>query len=186
VLLPLPQIFAQQTTAAPQKVFTPEQMASRQRYQAWEANYRSLQAQGKQIYDAEMAREKASEQVGNCPSANSDMDFDVCFSQLVKITDASLASYEQVIRGLKAPQPKMPGEVGSAPGSSSSPTPLESLAQFNQVEQCWEQYSKIACKAAYDQLYGGSGAGSFGAECQLQLTRDHIRELHMIYGEDFI
>lgn len=182
----LPQVFAQQTAAAPQKVFTPQQKAYQQQYKAWEANYRSLQAQAKQIYDREMAREQASGRAGDCRDANTDADIDVCFGQLVEVTDAALASYEQIIRGLQAPQPKMAGESQPAAGPVTLPTPQQYLAQFNQVEQSWQQYRKIACKAAYDQFYGGSGAGGFGAQCQLQLTRNHIRELHMIYGEDFI
>jgi uncharacterized protein YecT (DUF1311 family) len=185
-LLPLPQVFAQQASSAPQKVVTPEQSTYQEQYQAWEANYRSLQAQAKQIYDAEMAREKASEKAGNCPGANTTFDINVCLGELAQTTDDSLTSFEQVIRGLQAPEPKMPGKVDSAPSPSSGPTPQQILAQFNQLEQSWEQYRKIACEAAYDQFYGGSGAGGNESQCRLDLTRDHIRELHTIYGEDFI
>ena len=186
VLLPPPHVFAQQTSAAPPKVFTPEQTTYQQQYQAWEANYRSLQTQAKQIYDAEMAREKASEKAGECPGANTTFDINVCLGELAETTDDALASFEQIIRGLQAPEPKMPGEVDSTPSTSSGPTSQQILAQFNQLEQSWEQYRKIACQAAYDQFYGGSGAGGNESQCRLDLTRDHIRELHIIYGEDFI
>ncbi|HEY6467764.1 MAG TPA: lysozyme inhibitor LprI family protein [Candidatus Acidoferrales bacterium] len=162
VLLPLPQIFAQQTSAAPRKVFTPQQKAFQQQYNAWEANYRSLQAQAKQIYDAEMAREQASEPAGDCPDAHTEANIDVCVGQLLKVTDAALASYEQIIRGLQAPQPKMPDESQPATGPLTLPTPQQYLAQFNRVEQSWRQYRKIACKAASDQFYGGSGLASSG------------------------
>lgn len=182
LFLCLPKVFAQQTSKPPKRVFTPEEIAHQQQYKLWETNYRSLQAQGKQVYDTEVAREQAKD----CPNANSDSDFDVCIGQLITITDGALSSYEQVIRGLQAPQPKMPGEAAPPANTSLGATPAQSLAQFNEVEQSWEQYRKVACKAAYDQFYGGSGAGGFGAQCRLQLTRDHIRELHMIYGEDFL
>ena len=186
LLPPLPEVFAQQTSAAPQKVLAHQQTPYQQQYQAWEANRRSLQAQAKQLYDEEMAREQASEKAGDCPGADTTFDINVCVGELAQTTEDVLASFEQLIRGLEAPQPEMAGAAHSATSASSGPTPQQVLAQFNQVEQSWEQYRKIACEAAYGQFYGGSGAVGNESQCIVQLTRDHIRELHMIYGEDFI
>jgi uncharacterized protein YecT (DUF1311 family) len=65
-------------------------------------------------------------------------------------------------------------------------TPEHQLAEFKRVEQSWQQYRETACAAAFHQFGGGTGGPSFEMECELKLTRNHIRELEMIYGEDLL
>jgi uncharacterized protein YecT (DUF1311 family) len=147
-----------------------------------------LQDQGKQVFAAEMAREKA----GDCPNAQSDSDFNVCFGKQLTITGENLTIYEKIIRELMAPPPQAPGQpaagtdlpVHGIAGPSLSSARLS--AEFERVEQAWRQYSKVACAAAFHQFDGGTGGPGFELQCELQLTRDHMRELHMIYGESFL
>jgi hypothetical protein len=79
----------------------------------------------------------------------------------------------------------------SPPGPQDAPdpnlqTPEQDRADFEHVEQSWRQYTKLACTAAYHQFDGGSGGPSFEMQCELKLTRDHLQELAMIYGEEFL
>lgn len=175
-----PFSFGQQGPAYPKKVLAPQQ----ETYQQWETKYRSLQAQGKQVFDAEMAREKA----GDCPDAQTTSDFNTCFGRQLTITGQNLKSYEGIIRELMVPSPQPSVEKSGSVNGLAGPslTPARQAAEFGRVEQSWRQYSKAACAAAYHQFDGGSGAQSFEMQCELQLTRDHMRELHMIYGESFL
>jgi uncharacterized protein YecT (DUF1311 family) len=160
---------------AQQKELTPQQKA----YRDYEARRSILQAQGKQILDAEAAREKA----GDCPDAQTDEDFNSCFGKQVTIADQHLASFESVIRGLQAPTPG-DSENGSTGIAGPVLTPAQFLTEFDQLEESWRRYRGQACTAAFHQFEGGTGGPSFEMQCKLQLTRDHIRELNMIYGED--
>jgi hypothetical protein len=79
------------------------------------------------------------------------------------------------------------------PGASEGPTtgpagPVLSqgqlVAEFDQVEKIWGKYLESACQTAFHQFAGGTGGHSFEMQCRLKLTRDHMRELDMIYGSD--
>jgi uncharacterized protein YecT (DUF1311 family) len=56
--------------------------------------------------------------------------------------------------------------------------------EFDALEKAWQQFRELACTAAFHQFDGGSGESSFQIECELKLTRDHMRELDLIYGSD--
>ncbi len=184
ILCLAPYGHGQQSQPAHHKALTPEQQAYQQQYQQWSAHYRQLQVQGKQIFDAEIAREK----VGDCPNAVSTYDFNVCYGKQLDTTEANLKSSEDTIHDLLAPAPQMPGEPARpSPGpAGSSLTPAQLTAEFESVERIWGQYRDTACRAAFHQFGGGSGGPSFEMQCRLQLTRDHMRELRMIYGESFL
>lgn len=171
----LPLTFAQQEGAPSKKVLTPEQKAHQEQWNAWFANRQMLQAQARQVFQAEAAREKT----GDCPNAQSNYDFIVCYGEQLKITNANLASYERIIRELQVGPPPMPGEMPAGPPTLTSD---QLTAEFDHVEEIWHQYRESACTTAYHQFGGGTGGPSFQAECELKLTRDHIRELDMIYG----
>jgi len=175
-----PICIAQQTPdnqPAPKKPLTPEQQAYRQ----WTEKHSSLQAQGKQIFSAEIARE----QVGDCKDANTTADFDNCYGDQLTITDQNLTRFEAVIRALQAGPPQDPAEAtAQTPASGQQLSPQQLAHEFDNVEQLWRQYRDTACKAAFHQFDGGSGAASFEMQCELKLTRDHMRELDTIYGVD--
>jgi uncharacterized protein YecT (DUF1311 family) len=61
-------------------------------------------------------------------------------------------------------------------------TPKELSDEFERVEKAWQEYRETACTAAFHQFSGGTGGPSFEGQCELKLTRDHMRELDMIYG----
>src|SRR5947209_9253324 len=61
----------QQASRRPKKVLTPEQQVYQQQRKEYMAKRQTLQAQAKQVFDAEMAREK----VTDCPNADSTYDF---------------------------------------------------------------------------------------------------------------
>jgi uncharacterized protein YecT (DUF1311 family) len=163
-------------------VLTPEQRVYQQQWKEYMAKRQSLQAQAKQVFDTEMAREKASD----CPEAKTTYDFNICYGDQVATTDQNLKSYEGIIRELMASQPQMPGEPTTemhGPGGPSL-TPKQIAEEFDRVEQDWRQYREKACTAAFHQFDGGTAGPSFEMECKLKLTRGHMRELDMIYGED--
>jgi uncharacterized protein YecT (DUF1311 family) len=175
-----PLLLGQQGPAIAKKDSTPEQETQRQ----YEAKHHALQAQAKQVFDTEMAREKAVD----CPDAKSDYDFNACFGKQLTITDQNLKSYEGFIRELMAPPPQMPGQpaVETNPPANGIAGPVLSPAdfahEFESVEQSWGQYREVACAAAFHQFEGGTGGPSFQLECKLKLARDHMRELSLIYG----
>jgi uncharacterized protein YecT (DUF1311 family) len=81
----------------------------------------------------------------------------------------------------------MPGVETNLPAHGMAGPSLsgEQLAtEFERVEQSWRQYREVACAAAQHQWEGGTGGPSFEMECELKLARDHLRELHMIYGQE--
>jgi uncharacterized protein YecT (DUF1311 family) len=163
----------QQGPASPKSGSTPEREAKR-----------SSQAQAKQVFDAEMAREKA----GDCPDAKSDYDFNVCYGKALTITNQNLKSFEGFIRQLVAPPPQMGGRPAietnqRAIGIGRPVLASQEFDEFERVEQSWGQYREVACAAAFHQFEGGTGGPSFELECELKLARDHMRELNMIYGE---
>jgi hypothetical protein len=153
----LPRLFlGQQEPTIPRKDSTPEQEAYRQ----CEAKYRGLHAQAKQVFDTEMAREKA----GDCPDAKTDYDFNVCYGKQLLITDQNLKSYEGFIRELAVPPPQMPGQ----PAVERSLLPAHGIAEpvlsspefgreFERIEQSWGQYRERASAAALHQFEGGHG-----------------------------
>jgi uncharacterized protein YecT (DUF1311 family) len=179
----LPLCMSQQSaggvsSSAPQQALTPVQQA----YRKYTERRSSLRAKGGEVFDAEMAREKA----GDCKDAKTQADFDYCYGEQLAITEKNLDSFEQVIRGLQAGEPKTTEELAKQPAGPPGQelSPEQFAAEFNAVEKAWHNYRDLACKAAFHQFEGGSGAPSFEMECELKLTRDHMRELHMIYGED--
>jgi uncharacterized protein YecT (DUF1311 family) len=174
----------QQNQPAHHKALTPEQQANQQQYRQWEAHHRQLQVQGKQIFDAEMAREKA----GDCPNAGTTYDFNICYGKQLNTTEANLKSLEETIRDLLAPATQMQGDPNTPPPGVASPslTSAQLTAEFESVVRIWLQYRDTACTAAFHQFGDGSGGPSFEMQCRLQLARDHMRELRMIYGESFL
>jgi uncharacterized protein YecT (DUF1311 family) len=180
-VLPL-LILGQQGSIIPNKGPISEQEVYRQSV----AQHRGLQAQAKQVFEMEMAREK----MGDCPAAKSDYEFNVCYGKQLAITDQNLNSYEGFIRKLLAPPPQVSGQPaveGNLPANGIAGPVLSSPEferEFERVEQSWAQYREVACSAAFHQFEGGTGGPSFQLECMLNLARDHMRELNMIYGEE--
>ncbi len=180
VSLAISMIAFGQSDTRPHKVLTPERKAYQQTYQAWSQNHHSLQAKAKQIYDAEMAREKA----GDCPAAQSTRDFEVCYSKVFDTASASLKDLESTLHDLMVPPPQFPGStVTSGPGGPIL-TSDQLSAEFGQVEHLWRQYQDAACGAAFHQFDGGTGGPPFEAECEIKLTRNHLREINLIYDGD--
>lgn len=174
----------QQSQPIHKKALTPEQQTYQQQYQQWSTHHRELQAQGKQIFAAEMARERA----GDCPNASTTYDFNICYGKQLDDTEANMKSFEECIHDLLAPAPQIPGESATPlPGpEGQSLTSVQLVAEFESVERVWRQYRETACTAALHQFDGGTGGPSFEMQCRLQLTRDHMRELKTIYGESFL
>jgi uncharacterized protein YecT (DUF1311 family) len=176
------QSFGQQSPEKPKKVLTPEQMAYRRQSHAYQAKRLSLQAEAKQVFEAETAREKA----GDCREANSIYEFNICYGKELAITEQNLKSYEGIIHGLMTPGPQMPGLASTNQPGVAGPTltPEQLSEEFDSVEKSWRAYREAACTAGFHQFDGGTGGPSFEEECELKLTRDHMRELDMIYGGD--
>jgi uncharacterized protein YecT (DUF1311 family) len=173
----------QPAPATPRKVLTPEQKAHPQQAMESMEKHQHQQAQAKQIFDAEMAREKAVD----CPDANTAYDFNICYGKQGTTTEQNLSSFEGIIRELLAPAPEMPAaETGEPVTGVAGPilVPHQLAAEFDHVEQSWRQYRDTACTAAFHQFGGGTGGPSFELQCELKLARDHMRELDMIYGCD--
>jgi len=178
LLLAIPAGWAarERQAASPRKTLSNERQEYQRQWRTYMAERPDLQAHAKKIFDAEMAREKA----GDCPNAVTTYDIDVCLGKEVSITDQNLKQYEAIVRELIASAPEEPGGPGGGP-SGPALTSAQSAAEFDDVEQAWYRYRTLACKAARDQLGGGSAAPSSEIQCDIDLDRSHMRELDSIY-----
>jgi uncharacterized protein YecT (DUF1311 family) len=158
------------------KALTAEQQEYQRKWREYMAKRPSLQEHAKQIFDAEMAREKA----GDCPNAITTYDINVCLGKEVSITDQNLNQYKAIIRELIASAPEEPGGPGVGPAGPAL-TSAESAEEFDHVQQTWSEYRKVACKAARDAMGGGTAAPASEMQCDLLLGRGHMRELNSIY-----
>lgn len=170
--------FSQQTPLAVPNVLTPKQKAFRQQRRDVDTKRESLRTQAKQVFEAEIARQKA----GDCPDAKTTYEINICYSKEVGITDQNLKSYELAIRsllGLKDPditgQPPMRGPAGPRL------TPEESVSEFDRMEQLWQSYLEAAATAAFHRFGGGTGGPGFQMSTHIQLVRGHLTELNNIY-----
>ena len=172
----------QQDSSRPTKVLTPEQKELQREWLEWHARRQGLQAEAKQVFDAEMSREKA----GDCPDANNTAESNICYGKQLDITEQNLKSFEGIIHELQIPAPNALPQPATERHGIAGPalTPEQFIAEFDSVEQIWRQYREKACTAAFHQFSGGTGGPSFEGQCELKLTRDHMRELDMIYGGD--
>jgi uncharacterized protein YecT (DUF1311 family) len=177
VLFLAAQIYAQQNPTPHQKVLTPEQKVCQQEHQSWLAHHQQLQSQAKGIFDQEIAQERA----GDCTGASSNNQYIAGFGKLADAAEESLKSYETTIHELLIRAPQMAGAPTAGPAGPALTSP-QLIAEFDSVENTWRQYREIACSAAFHQLDGGTGGPSFRAECELRLTRNHMRELDLIYA----
>lgn len=162
--------------ASPRKTLSNEQQEYQRQWRAYMVKRPDLQAHAKKVFDAEMAREKA----GDCPNAVATYDINACFGEDVSITDQNLKQYEAIVRELIASAPEDPGGPAEGP-SGPALTSAQSVAEFDDVEQAWYRYRTLACKAARDQMGGGSAAPSSEMQCDIDLDRRHMRELDSIY-----
>ena len=178
LLLAIPASWAAhgRQAAAPRNTLTQEQQEYHRQWREYVAKRPGLQARSKQIFDAEMAREKT----GDCPNAATTYDINVCLGKEVGITNQNLKQNEAIIRELIASAPEEPGGPGGGPAGPAL-TSAQSAAEFDNVEQAWYQYRNVACKAARDQMDGGTAAPASEMQCDLALDRSHMRELDSIY-----
>jgi uncharacterized protein YecT (DUF1311 family) len=145
----------------------------------------ALKAQAKQIFDAEAERERSLD----CSSSNTTAEFNHSFSQRLEETPANLKNFEGVLRQLQSGPPQMSGSAAQTTAGPAGPagpelTPAQHAAEFDRLEKPWQQYRELACTAAFHQFDRGTGAPSFQMQCELKLTRDHLRELDLIYGSE--
>lgn len=56
------------------------------------------------------------------------------------------------------------------------------LTTLQDLHKTWLSYKESAMKAAHAAWPGGTGASGFSPQVYLSLVRDHMRELHEIYG----
>ena len=172
--------FAQQTDARPKKILTPEQLEFQQHVKQYEATREDLQAQANRAFDSEIAREKA----GDCPSAKSTYEFNVCYGKETGTSNQNLTDFEEGIRNLLALEyPDFPAKSATRmPGSTSPQTASDQEpAEFDHHEQAWHSYLDAACTAAHHQFGGGTGGPSFEMECRIHLIRSHMHDLDFIY-----
>lgn len=169
---------ATQQQTHPKKVLTPEQQEYQQKSKQINAERKTLRADAKEVFDTEMAREKAPE----CPDAQTTVDIEICLGQESDITQANFQKYINAIRsmlGLK--EPVFPGaqQTSSTPGQLS---PDQFVPEFDQTEKTWESYRDAECTAAFHQFFGGSGGPPAQVECQLKMTRERMRDLNSVYN----
>ncbi len=130
--------------------------------------------QAKAALDREMAREKAV-----CQEPMTTYDQNVCLRKEIETTNANYQDYLSALRsllGLKGPWGPPPSGPTGKPLSEE-----ETVKQFDEVETLWQKYHKSQASAVYDDYRGGTIAPIMAGICDLQLTRNHMRELDSIY-----
>ena len=164
-------------TPAPRQALTPKQSEDKRQTDAFFAERTRLTAAAKQAFDAELAREKA----GACKAAYSTYEAVTCLSTQQKITSANYAAMVANLRALLALKSPYSDDQPMLGPSGYSLTSAEQTAEFDQMQQAWESYRKIAASVAFDQFKGGTEAPVSGALSALMLVRSHMRELASLY-----
>jgi hypothetical protein len=175
LILLLSQCGAASGQASLVKTLTPEQQVYQKKLADYTTERNNLRGVAVQVYDAEMARAKA----GDCPHAATTYDFNACYGKAKDDADHDLKTYEFAVRkllGMESPQ--MQGQTPPATGEA----PQQQVAEFDRLEQQWRLYSDLVSPVAFAQSGGGSGGPSFELETHVRLVRDHLEELHTIYG----
>jgi uncharacterized protein YecT (DUF1311 family) len=98
-----------------------------------------------------------------CLNAATTRDAEECNQDAQEAADADLQALLNQIR-------KHPGEEDAT-----------SQVLLNDTEEAWKNYRDKACKAAYNQLAGGTGAPVVEGVCSVRITKEHVRELQADY-----
>ena len=68
-------------------------------------------------------------------------------------------------------------QIGKHPGEEDA----TSQALLNETEAAWKTYRDKACKAAYNQMAGGTGAPVLEGARSVRITKTHVQELQADY-----
>jgi len=98
-----------------------------------------------------------------CLNAQTTRDAEECNQDAQEAADADLQALLEQIR-------KHPGEEDAT-----------SQALSKDTEEAWKNYRDKACKAAYNQMAGGTGAPVLEGECSVRITKEHVRGLQADY-----
>ena len=181
-IAPVAVLTAQQDAPEPKKVLKPEQRTDQQEVKQMREERDRLRAQAKQAFDAEMARERA----GDCSTARTTVDSNVCLSRENKTTEDHYTAYTEAIRAtLRLKEPLFPGKTEEPPLSGPAGpmlTPEQRMAEFDKTERLWKSYRDAQCMAAFHQFGRGTGGPSTEMECEQRLIRGHMRDLDTVYG----
>jgi hypothetical protein len=141
-----------------------------------------LQAQAKLIFDAEAERERS----GDCTTSRTSSEFDSCFDQRLEQTATRPEKFDGINRQSQIGSPRIFSSATETTAGSAGQErmPAQYAAEFDGVENAWRQFRELACRAAFHQFDGGTGASGFQIPCEPKLTRDHMLELDLIDGSD--
>lgn len=177
LLVVLIQAVGLSADASPQNAPNP-----RQDYERYLAQCYRFVDQADAAWDREMARENA----GDCVEAGKagQQPYNARFGKEVEITIANYKAYSAAFRAIFAMNPS--GMDYDTPGPTGRPLrPEEFVPRFDDVEAGWDKYRSQMCDLAGDSWRGGTIAPSMGSTCDLQLIRNHMRELGQHLGMRF-
>lgn len=148
-VLPAQQPAQNNPAPKPHKVLTPEQMAYQQQYRQYDEERTKLLTQGKQAYEAELAREKAGDKAGECKDANSTYDWNICLGRDATLTEKNYTSFTDAIRAVLALKaPTFSGKDANLAGvTGKPPTSEEDVKEFDTLESLWRKYFNRATSA---------------------------------------
>ena len=149
-------------------------------FQRFLGEHARLVSQADDLYDREMAREKA----GDCGNnAARTFDYNECLIKEVAATNANYKAFVAAVRAVLGLRPDDAPPVGGPTGTP--PTAAAMQVEFDHVEAAWSAYQKALCQAAYHLNQGGTIAPSVESRCELSSTRTHIKDVAAVLGENF-
>lgn len=136
----------------------------------------SFREGGIKALEAEYAREKLDKEQGICPNAKSTAEINECLGLDSEITQQNYETYFRAIDRLL--QLKAPDDIEPM----QAPNRGRGLAQ---AELLWTRYREVQCRTSSDRYFGGTIRPSVFISCKQDLTRRHLHELEILYGEEF-
>jgi hypothetical protein len=135
----------------------------------------TFRKQATAAFDREMARDKADD----CPDAHTTYDEIACLGKALEITNSNYKAYLGALRSLLGLT--TPGREAASGPTGKPLTPEEAVQEFDEVEALWQKYRSAQTSAIFNHWKGGTIAPVMAGSCELQLLRNHMRELDGIY-----
>lgn len=138
----------------------------------------TLKDKAKTAYNAEMQREK-EEQGDDYRQSISSGNLTVYLKKELETTTANYQTYIGALRSAETLDGPEDGERYTR--GFKLPSKTSNLKEFDKVESMFQEFRKLQCTAAYNANLEGSIAPVVAQACELELMRNHMRELEHIY-----
>jgi uncharacterized protein YecT (DUF1311 family) len=127
---------------------------------------------------ASPAQAPAPEYTDPCAAHATTVDFDTCYADQVKLTDQDLNHiYRSALLAFEADI----ADANERGDQSQLSYDATAIADLKAAQTAWTQYRDLQCRAAGQQLQGGSIAPIVVNKCMILVTRHRIDDIRAAY-----